>query len=290
VASLTAQADFVESEIKAGMDRSHQARSSFTVINQAVFDVSELVALVDCQTADIAASTIRVRDSVDRVKDGLGVFASDARENGGQLHEAQRRVTDLELQSNYMLNRLANCGIPIADTPMIEDSRLAAGEIVKDIEKGISEGRITEDDVFDHDYVPMPGTDPVQYSTRFSDFADAHIRAALDRFHQAHSPFSLACVVSDVNGYLPTHMSERSLPQGDDPVWNHQNCRNRRIFMDDLMRRVVENEVDPLLFTIRTDIDMTSLKSVSVPMYVAGRRWGNFEFIYRDEKDADEPG
>ncbi len=36
----------------------------------------------------------------------------------------------------------------------------------------------------------------------------------------------------DRNGYLPTHNVKFSKPQGNDPVWNTANSRNRRIFDD----------------------------------------------------------
>ena len=74
-------------------------------------------------------------------------------------------------------------------------------------------GEVSEAAVFDTDYVPMPGTNPTQWETGFCAWADAHVRPVLDRFRRA-DPRHMACVMSDINGYLPTHISDRSHAAG----------------------------------------------------------------------------
>jgi hypothetical protein len=49
--------------------------------------------MVDRQTEGIAHSTSLIQTSVDRVKAGLSDFAGDARDNGGQLIKAQKRLS-----------------------------------------------------------------------------------------------------------------------------------------------------------------------------------------------------
>jgi len=285
VASLTREAEAVTSEIKAGVDRSREARGSFTTINETVRDVADLVAMVDRQTDGIAQSTGIIQQSVDSVKSGLSDFASDARANGGQLREAQERLSRLESLSGDMLDRLASCGVRIDDTAFIEVSQAACAELSTMIEKAIARGEISEDDVFDTDYRPMPGTNPTQYATRFCDFADDRVRPILDRI-MASDTRTVGCVMSDINGYLPTHISARSQPQGSDPKWNAEHCRNRRNFIDDATRRAIESDKEAMLVTYRMNLGegrYLPVKNVFVPLYVNGRRWGNFELAYRDE-------
>jgi methyl-accepting chemotaxis protein len=285
VASLTREAEAVTSEIRTGVDKSRVARAGFTTINETVRDVSEIVGMVDRQTDGIAQSTAMIHQSVDSVKGGLSSFAADARANGGQLLEAQGRLAKLELLSNTMLDRLASCGVRIDDTVFIEKAQSASRELVAMIEAAIARGEIGEEAVFDTDYRPMPGTNPTQYSTRFCDFADAHVRPLLDRL-MASDPCHIGAVMSDINGYLPTHISERSQPQSDDPSWNAQHCRNRRNFIDDATRRAIDSENEAMLVTYRMNLGegrYLPVKNVFVPIYIAGRRWGNFELAYRDE-------
>ena len=70
VASLTREAELVTSEIKAGVDKSRVAQSSFTAINNTVRDVADIVAMVDRQTgrvlrvpAEVAAPFLSSGDS-----------------------------------------------------------------------------------------------------------------------------------------------------------------------------------------------------------------------------------
>jgi methyl-accepting chemotaxis protein len=285
IASLTREAAAVTSEIQIGVEQSRVAQSSFTRINETVRDVADIVALVDRQTDGIAHSTSHIQASVDSVKSGLSSFAADARANGGQLQETQERLTKLELCANDMLDRLASSGVRIDDTPFIELAQAAAREIHNIIEAGIARGEVAFEDVFDTDYVPMAGTNPVQYEVRFCDFADSHVRPVLDRLMREESRL-IATALTDINGYLPTHISERSQPQSADPEWNAAYCRNRRNFLDDITRRAIVSEKDAMLATYSMGFSKgrhLAVKNVFVPLWIRGRRWGNFELAYRDE-------
>jgi methyl-accepting chemotaxis protein len=285
VASLTREAAVVTSEIETGVERSRIAQSGFAAITTAVRDVADIVGLVDRQTDGIAHSTSHIQQSVHRVKSGLSSFAADARENGGQLHRAHERLARLEHLSCDMLDRLASCGVRIDDTVFIERAQETAARLARMIGDAVAAGSISLADVFDTDYVAMPATNPVQYATRFCAFADDHVRPVLDRL-KASDPRHIGCVLSDANGWLPTHVSERSLPQGPDPSWNAEHCRNRRNLLDDITRRAVASDKEAMLATYRINLAegrYLPVKNVFVPFYIAGRRWGNFELAYRDE-------
>jgi methyl-accepting chemotaxis protein len=286
IASLTREAEAVTSEIETGVDRSRRAQSGFATLTETVRDVADIVGMVDRQTDGIAQSTALIQQSVDSVKSGLSAFAADARENGGELHRAQARLAELEQLSGGMLDRLASCGVRIDDSVFIDRAQAANREVTRLLEAAIARGDIPADDVFDTDYRPMPGTDPVQYATRFCDWADAHVRPVLDRLH-ASDPRHIGCVMSDINGYLPTHISERSQPQGKDPAWNAKYSRNRRNFIDDATRRAIASEKEAMLVTYRMNLGegrYLPVKNVFVPLWIGGRRWGNFELAYRDDE------
>src|SRR5688572_26538438 len=110
IGELTREAGAVTSEIKTGVERSRAAQTGIAQISDTVREVSEIVTMVDRQTEGIAHSTSMIQTSVDRVKAGLTDFAGDARDNGGQLIKAQKRLSHLESLSNSMLDTLANSG------------------------------------------------------------------------------------------------------------------------------------------------------------------------------------
>jgi methyl-accepting chemotaxis protein len=281
---LTREASAVTTEIKTGVERSRAAQSGFGMIGDTVREVSEIVGMVDRQTEGIAHSTSMIQTSVDRVKAGLTDFAADARENGNQLLSAQKRLGHLELLSNTMLDTLANSGAEIDDTPFILKAQEACRQIKLAVERAIDEGEVSVDDVFDRDYKVIEGTNPVQYAVRFNQAADQHLRPILDRMKGGDNRI-IGCAIGDMNGYLPTHLTERSHPQGPDPVWNDAHCRNRRIMIDEQTRMALASDRPATLATYRMELGDKKIpvKNIYVPLWIKGRRWGNLELAYRDD-------
>ena len=283
IGELTREASAVTSEIKTGVERSRAAQAGFGQISDTVKEVTEIVSMVDRQTEGIAHSTSLIQTSVDRVKAGLSDFAGDARDNGGQLIKAQKRLSHLEMLSNNMLDTLANSGAEIDDTPLIGFAQDISREIASVVERAVAEGSISIEEVFDTNYVPVEGTNPQQYWNRFCEFADRQVQPILDRVMKQEGR-AIAAVITDVNGYLPTHLSERSRPQSNDPEWNAANCRNRCNFADETTLKAARSDKPVTLAAFCWDLgaERVTAKDAFVPLTIAGRRWGNFELVYVD--------
>ena len=81
----------------------------------------------------------------------------------------------------------------------------------------------------------------------------------------------------DHNGYLPVHNKKYSAPQGDDPVWNNANSRNRRIFDDMTGLLAGRNTKTSLSQTYPRDLGggrIELIKDISAPIFVRGRALG----------------
>ena len=284
IGELTREAGAVTTEIKTGVERSRAAQSGFGQISETVREVAEIVTMVDRQTEGIAHSTSMIQTSVDRVKAGLTDFAGDARNNGSQLLQAQKRLEHLESLSNTMLDTLANSGSEIDDTPFILKAQETMRSIQASIERGIDSGEISMEDVFDREYRLIEGSNPEQYENRLCDFADRYVRPILDRV-KAGDERLIGSAITDVNGYLPTHLTERSHTPGPDPLWNDAHCRNKRIMMDETTAAAILSEKPAMLATYRMELGekFIPVKNVFVPLWVKGRRWGNYELAYRDD-------
>jgi methyl-accepting chemotaxis protein len=240
--------------------------------------------MVDRQTEGIAHSTSMIQASVDRVKAGLTNFSGDARDNGAELVSANERLKHLESLANTMLDTLANSGAEIDDSPFISAAQETASKIQAEMERGVADNEITHDQIFDHNYRLIEGSNPAQYESDFCPFADKYIRPLLDRCKNS-DPRIIGSAITDVNGYLPTHLSERSHAPGPDPVWNDEHCRNKRMFMDETTQAAIASTKPAMLATYRMELGdkVIPVKNVFVPLFVNGRRWGNFELAYRDE-------
>ena len=138
--------------------------------------------------------------------------------------------------------------------------------------------------MFDRDYRVIEGTNPIQYDVRFNATADTHVRPILD-LAEASDTRIIGCAIGDMNGYLPTHLTKRSQPQGPDPVWNDEHCRNRRVMIDQQTRMALASDKPATLATYRMELGdrWIPVKNIYVPLWVKGRRWGNFELAYRDD-------
>lgn len=289
VSALAQQATAFTREVTEGAEQGRAAAERFGVIKETVTDLETIVARVDEQTDGIAASNAHMHRSIAAAQNGLATSASATRSNGVLLRTARERLEGLETACNLMLDQLAGSGITIDDSPFIEKAKAVGREITDLVEAAIARGEITAEAVFDTDYQPIPGTNPEQHEVGFCDFADRHIRPILDRVTREVEK-SIGGVVSDINGYLPTHLTLRSQPQGADPEWNNTWSRNRRqMGLDDATLRAVNSTAPAMLNCYRMTLghgDFLPLKTVFVPLSFNGRRWGNYELAYVDMQTA----
>lgn len=285
IASLHQEASGIVADVGVGVEQARAAQNRFGAIDGVLGEVTRLAELVTQQSDEMVRSTETVQTGVTRVRTGLDGFVRDARANGEQLGEAERNVTELEVLSNRMFDRLVTGGFARDDQRFVEIAIAARDEVQVLVEAAIARGEISRAAVFDTAYREIAGSAPPRYDNGFADWADRNLRALIDQV-AASDPRVEGSVCSDVNGYLPTHESKRSLPpRHGEEEWNDLHCRNRRILMDAATERAVQSTA-PFTMSVY-DLDRRSqraiVKSVYVPLFFVGRRWGNFEIAYRDE-------
>lgn len=158
-----------------------------------------------------------------------------------------------------------------------------AAEISAKFESLVSNKRISFDDLFDNNYVPIEDTDPVQYSTRFLQLLEQVLPPIQNPLYDANPSMTL-CAAIDRNGYIPVHRPKHSQPQRPgEPHWNERNCRNRRIF-DDSMRLTAARSTRPYIiqqFRHEREGKMLLIRSVAAPIRVFGKHWGALRTTYR---------
>ncbi|HEV2568853.1 methyl-accepting chemotaxis protein [Sphingomonas sp.] len=284
VASLAHEAETFVAEIGAGVAKSRSAQESFGRVNDTVGEVAQIVELVEQQSDGIARSTSHIHDNAIRVKDELAGFVREARANGDLLIDAQAKMSEMELLSNRMFDQLVHSGFAHDDQRYVELALSARDEIQQLIERAIERGEIRPADVFDTNYRLIPGSDPERFDTNFADWADRFVQPIIDRVTDSDGSIE-GSVISDVNGYLPTHQSQRSKPpKPGDREWNDRNCRNRRILADETTMRAVRSDAPFMMavYQLERGTEQLMVKNVFVPLWINGRRWGNFEIAYID--------
>jgi methyl-accepting chemotaxis protein len=118
------------------------------------------------------------------------------------------------------------------NTEFVTRAMEAGTALTSIFEDAVASGAISLDDMFDQNYVDIPGADPQQHRSRILGWADAALPPFQEPF-LARDPRMVFCAMIDRNGYLPVHNKVYSHPQRTgDVVWNTANSRNRRIFND----------------------------------------------------------
>jgi methyl-accepting chemotaxis protein len=159
-----------------------------------------------------------------------------------------------------------------------------AADVAAVMMTALDDGLASEADLFDVDYVVVPGTEPQQYRSRALPALEALLPPLLARM-LASDPRLLFTVAIDRNGYIPVHNAAYALPQrSDDPVWNAAHSRNRRIF-DDRAGIAAARSVRPFLVqSYPRDMGggvTEMVREVDAPLRIKGRHWGGVRMAYR---------
>jgi methyl-accepting chemotaxis protein len=162
---------------------------------------------------------------------------------------------------------------------------MEAGETLnKMFDDAINSHAISVDDLFDENYVEIPGTNPMQHRTRFLDWTERALPAFQEAF-LARDKRMTFCAVVDRNGYLPVHNKIYSQPQRPgDVAWNTANSRNRRIFNDMAGLAAGRNTRSYLIQSYARDMGngvTVMMREIDVPLRVQGRHWGGFRTAYK---------
>jgi methyl-accepting chemotaxis protein len=170
------------------------------------------------------------------------------------------------------------------NTEAVTRAMEAGAALTKIFEGAVASGAISIDDMFDADYVEIPGTNPVQHRSRILDWADRALPAFQEAFLTKDARMAF-CVMIDRNGYLPVHNKIYSHPQRPgDVAWNTANSRNRRIFNDAAGLAAGRNLRAYLIQSYARDMGngkTVMMREIDVPIRVNGRHWGGFRTAYK---------
>lgn len=166
----------------------------------------------------------------------------------------------------------------------VELAQSGASRITEALGRLVADGKLTMSDLFDTDYQPIPGTNPLQVSTRFVDRFE-EVLPPIQEDILGHAQSMAFCAAVDRNGYLPVHNKIYSKPQRpDDPEWNAANSRNKRMFDDRAGLCAARNTRPVLIQTYARDMgngNIVWMKEVDAPIFIDGRHWGGFRTAYK---------
>ncbi|WP_431855864.1 methyl-accepting chemotaxis protein [Azospirillum sp.] len=268
----------------AGARRAAGVRDGADRIAGVFAAVGGAMARIDGEAGRIDADAVGIHDHCRDMEGRLAQIAADVASSSEDLARAKGQAASLLTLGEGLIEATAAMGIKTADTLFVCRAQDAAARLSSAFEAALERGELSEADLFDEDYRPIPGTNPVQYRTRFTDFTDRVVPPIAEPAFAA-DPRTVSCAPVDRNGYLPTHNARYAAPQRPgDVAWNTANCRNRRLFNDRTGLASARTTKPFLLQTYRRDMgggQFVTIKEVAAPIRVRGRHWGAVRLNYR---------
>lgn len=262
------------------------AKAESSHAQESIGELRSLVQSVQSVTHEIGVMSEQVEQNsatYETLQTELTGLVGAVKAGGDKLSQAHKRADSILGISEDFILYIAESGIKTPDSPVVALCQKTAASIGTLFERAVARGNITAADLFDERYLPVPGSDPQQFMTKFVLFTDRVLPAIQEPLLDADERI-VFCAAVDRNGYLPTHNLKYSQPQGDDPVWNSANCRNRRIFNDRTGLSAGRSTRPFLLQTYRRDMgggNFVLMKDVSAPITVNGRHWGGFRIGFK---------
>ena len=244
--------------------------------NRAFKDVKATVTNILADSENIEHKTKDVTQAFVRLEQdfsGLNASASDMAEG---VKQSQVRTQALIDCSERLVQGTVSLGGSRDDSRFITHIQELAAKVSEIFETAVTNDVIPRADLFDTNYREIPGTDPKQYTTQYVAFTDQNLQAVIDGA-LAYDERIMFCAAADQNGYISTHNTKFSKPQGSDPVWNTAHCRNRRLFDDRVGAKAGGSSAPFLLQVYRRDMgggNFVMMKDLSAPIYVSGQHWG----------------
>ncbi len=236
--------------------------------------MAEITSMADI----IADHTRQTSARCETLGQSMTNMAEGVRRSDNDLQRAHDTILDLLTASEAIASHGVETGSGTDESRFVGRVQQGAREIMAVFEAEIASDRLTEADLFDENYVPVPGTNPAQYTTRFLDMAE-RLLPAIQEATLVFDPRVHTCPVFDRNGYLPTHTSQWAQPQGSDLAWNELHSRNRRLIKERISLRAARDSAPFRLQIFARNLgqkDRSTLIFVSAPIFVAGRQWGAF--------------
>jgi len=241
------------------------------ISNQAK-DMQQLVKKIDNAMATNVAQVGDITTSITKVSLQL-------QDTENQVKDVSTEAFGLSSTAEKILGHTLGMDVDTIHGQIAKISRDTAKEIGELFENAINRNEISTTDLFDKNYIPISGTDPLKHSTKFDKFTDRVLPGIQEPILKNNSEIAYAGAV-DVNGYFPTHNNKFSQALTGNYEQDLVNNRTKRIFDDPTGSRCGAHQERFLLQTYKRDTGEI-MHDMSTPIFVNGKHWGGFRIGYQ---------
>jgi methyl-accepting chemotaxis protein len=282
VGELSENIGHLVSSSSASLSVADEVDQGVGVITGALEGFRASLSTVESKVGSIAGATSDSMAHCRTVLDRIGHFTAGVRDSADRLRSVDERVQKCLDHNEGLMNVLAASPLQTADSGMLALLERTNAAVTATFEQALAQGRITLEALFDENYRVIPGSNPEQVLTAYTELLD-ELLPPIQEPVLSEDPRIVFCAAVDRNGYLPVHNLKFGHKQGPDPVWNLAHCRNRRIFNDRTGLRSARSTDRFLLQTYRRDMGggvFALMKNFSMPIIIRGRHWGALRLAY----------
>jgi len=253
----------------------------------ATVDASLARSVVEATNAARGVEAVATFSQV--VTDKVELFSSSLQSLGQGVEASEQDLSAtasgleaLMVRTNHLVQLSARTGVATHDSPYATLAIGLANEVAHRFEAALAAGEVTLAELFSDQYEQIPGTNPPQFLTPWTELCDRLCRDLVESALEAIPGVVFACV-TDRNGYVSTHNLRYSAPQGADVAWNTAHSRNRRFFDDPTGLAAARNREPYLLQTYRRDMGagrFVLMKDMASPIYIQGLHFGAVRIGY----------
>jgi len=189
-------------------------------------------------------------------------------------------------QSISELTALAERLQELVEEDLLSQAKMRVQSGAKELERILTEavdsGRFSLEEIFDEQYQLIPDTNPKKYHTRYDSYLDQTIQAFED--NMLENNLMVYAVLTDRNGYVPTHNKRYSQPLTGDAEKDRIGNRTKRIFDDPVGLGAAHYEGQDgqgYLQQVYERDTGEKMWDISAPVFVKGRHWGGFRLGYQ---------
>ncbi len=273
---------------EGGQERAGETLSNCESLNENVDIVANSFQSVQHEAVSMVSDVENMSRQSGLALEAVQGLSEGLKLSKNSIEESKQRIDRLIGNCESLVMISVEQGLDTDDTKYLKSLRTIRNRIQSALEKAVAKGEVTLDDLFDEKYVEIKGSNPTQYMTKFVPMTDQYFTSIQETALQISDKITF-CAAVDRNGFLPTHNLKFSKPQGNDPVWNMANSRNRRLFNDRVGLRAGQNTEKFLIQLYRRDMgggQFVLMKDMSMPITVGGRHWGGVRLAYRVEANA----
>jgi methyl-accepting chemotaxis protein len=241
--------------------------------------IEQVACTSEQEAQQIAAASHEQVESTAEINMAISQIRDNMRSTDAQLPQATHSAMMLAERAESLFEALAGADVKTQHDAVREAAEAAARDVERIFADAIARGQISEADLFDRNYLPIRGTNPQKFTTRFDAFTDRVLPPVQEKLLADMPQLAYAGAV-DNNGYFPTHNTKFSQPLTGNYDADLVNNRTKRIFDDRTGSRCGSHTKTFLMQTYKRDTGEV-MHDLSVPIRVAGKHWGGFRVGYR---------